>query len=74
MEKLNDRSVVADSDLRADMERWHKNKHKDTKEIFTEMCDRNVQYYEKVSNFEYEYLHAYYTLLDYCLIVPFNNL
>ncbi|XP_060564509.1 sorting nexin-30-like [Ruditapes philippinarum] len=47
MEKLNDRSVVADSDLRADMERWHKNKHKDTKEIFTEMCDRNVQYYEK---------------------------
>ncbi|XP_053395624.1 sorting nexin-30-like [Mercenaria mercenaria] len=47
MERLNDKSVVADSDLRADMERWHKNKHKDMKEIFIEMADRNLHYYEK---------------------------
>ncbi|KAL4235756.1 Sorting nexin-30 [Mactra antiquata] len=47
VENLNDKSVVADSDLRADMERWHKNKHKDMRELFVEMADRNVKYYEK---------------------------
>lgn len=53
MERLNDKSVVADSDLRADMERWHKNKHKDMKEIFVEMADRNVRYYEKVAEINF---------------------
>lgn len=47
MESYNDKAVVADSDLRADMERWHKNKHKDMKEVFVEMADRNIQYYNK---------------------------
>lgn len=53
MERLNDKAVVADSDLRADMERWHKNKHKDMKELFIEMADRNLHYYQKVSSTMY---------------------
>ena len=48
MESLNDKSAVSDSDLRADMERWHKNKHKDLKQVFTDMADRNIKYYETV--------------------------
>ncbi|KAL5016052.1 hypothetical protein ScPMuIL_005641 [Solemya velum] len=47
MEALNDKVVCADSDLRADMERWHRGKHKDLKELFLSMSDRYIQYYEK---------------------------
>ncbi|KAH3848554.1 hypothetical protein DPMN_090931 [Dreissena polymorpha] len=46
MEVLNDKSAVCDTDLRADMERWQKNKHRDMKELFMEAADRNVRYYE----------------------------
>lgn len=49
MEDLNDRTVCADTDLRVDMERWHKNKQKDVKELFIEAADRQILYYEKVS-------------------------
>lgn len=48
METLNDKSAISDSDLRADMERWHKHKHKDLRELFIEMADRNIKHYEKV--------------------------
>ncbi|KAK3609901.1 hypothetical protein CHS0354_036665 [Potamilus streckersoni] len=47
MEALNDKTVCSDTDLKADMERWHKNKHRDMKEIFLSWADRNVKYYEK---------------------------
>ncbi|XP_056017912.1 sorting nexin-30-like [Ostrea edulis] len=47
MEVLNDKTVCADTDLRVDMERWHKNKQKDLKEIFIEAADRQILYYEK---------------------------
>ncbi|KAJ8306509.1 hypothetical protein KUTeg_017054, partial [Tegillarca granosa] len=47
MENLNDKTTCADTDLRADMERWHKTKQKDLKEIFMDAADRQVQYYEK---------------------------
>ncbi|WAR23722.1 SNX30-like protein, partial [Mya arenaria] len=47
METQNDRTAVADSDLRADMERWHKNKHRDLRELFVEWADRNIHRYEK---------------------------
>ena len=49
MEELNDKTVCADSDLRADMERWHRSKHKDMKELFMGMADRQIKHYEKVS-------------------------
>ena len=48
MEVLNDKSVCADSDLRADMERWHKSKHKDMRDLFMDMADRQITYYERV--------------------------
>ena len=47
MEELNDKTVCADTDLRADMERWHKNKQKDLKELFISVADRQIKYYEK---------------------------
>ncbi|XP_071135185.1 sorting nexin-7-like [Mytilus edulis] len=47
MEELNDKTVCADTDLRADMERWHKNKQKDLKELFMSQADRQIKYYEK---------------------------
>ncbi|PVD23207.1 hypothetical protein C0Q70_16470 [Pomacea canaliculata] len=47
MEVLNDRSVVANADLKADMERWHKTKQRDVKEILIGMADRQIRYYEK---------------------------
>lgn len=47
MEELNDRTVCADTDLRVDMERWHKNKQKDIKDLFIEAADRQILYYEK---------------------------
>lgn len=51
MEELNDKTVCADTDLRADMERWHKNKQKDLKELFMSQADRQIKYYEKVKAF-----------------------
>ena len=45
---LNDKCVCANADLKADMERWHKNKRKDFRKLFVDMADRNVKYYEKV--------------------------
>lgn len=48
MEELNDKTVCADTDLRADMERWHTNKQKDLKELFISVADRQIKYYEKV--------------------------
>ena len=48
MEQLQDKSTCADSDLKADMERWHKTKKKDFKRLFMDMCDRQIRYYEKV--------------------------
>ena len=46
---LNDKTACADTDLRVDMERWHKNKQRDIKELFNHLADRQIEYYEKVS-------------------------
>ena len=48
MEYFNDRTVVANADLKADMERWHKHKQRDLKEIFITLADMHIAYYEKV--------------------------
>ena len=50
MEELNDRAVCADSDLKADMERWHKTKKRDFKQVFMAMADRQIRYYERVKH------------------------
>ncbi|KAK7101066.1 sorting nexin-30-like [Littorina saxatilis] len=47
MEVLNDRTVVANANLKADMERWHKTKQRDVKEILMALADRQIRYYEK---------------------------
>ncbi|KAK3800106.1 hypothetical protein RRG08_015072 [Elysia crispata] len=47
MEYFNDRTVVANADLKADMERWHKHKQRDLKEIFITLADMHIAYYEK---------------------------
>ncbi|KAL8600698.1 hypothetical protein ACOMHN_057288 [Nucella lapillus] len=47
MEVLNDRSVVANANLKADMERWHKTKQRDVKEILVALADRQIKYYER---------------------------
>ncbi|XP_035827474.1 sorting nexin-30 isoform X2 [Aplysia californica] len=47
MESLNDRTVVANADLKADMERWHKHKQRDMRETFMCLADMQISYYEK---------------------------
>ncbi|KAK0069849.1 sorting nexin-30 [Biomphalaria pfeifferi] len=47
MESLNDKTVVANADLKADMERWHKHKQRDLRETFMNMADLQIAYYEK---------------------------
>ncbi|KAK7492932.1 hypothetical protein BaRGS_00015879 [Batillaria attramentaria] len=47
MEVLNDRTVVANANLKADMERWHKTKQRDVKDILMALADRQIRYYEK---------------------------
>ncbi|XP_033737677.1 sorting nexin-30-like [Pecten maximus] len=47
MESLNDKTACADADLRVDMERWHKNKQRDLKELFINLADRQIAYYER---------------------------
>ncbi|CAL1548533.1 unnamed protein product [Lymnaea stagnalis] len=47
MESLNDKTVVANADLKADMDRWHKHKQRDLRETFMNMADLQIVYYEK---------------------------
>ncbi|KAH9487708.1 Sorting nexin-30, partial [Bulinus truncatus] len=47
MESLNDKTVVANADLKADMERWHKHKQRDLRETLMNMADLQIAYYEK---------------------------
>lgn len=49
MESLNDKSECANADLKADMDRWHKTKRRDIKNLFMDTADRQISYYEKVS-------------------------
>ncbi len=48
VEVMNDKTVCANADLKADMERWHKNKRRDFRELFMAMADRQIKYYEQV--------------------------
>ncbi|XP_071953885.1 sorting nexin-7-like isoform X2 [Antedon mediterranea] len=46
LEVLNDRTEVANADLKADMDRWHKIKRKDIKGLFVNWAERRTNYYE----------------------------
>ena len=48
VESLNDKTVVANADLKADMERWHKHKQRDMRETFVCLADLHIAHYEKV--------------------------
>ena len=48
-ESGNDRLECANVDLKADIERWHKNKRTDFRDLLTEYSERHVNYYEEVS-------------------------
>ena len=50
VENLNDKAECANHDLKADIERWHKNKRQDFKELFTNYSDCLIDYYKKVNN------------------------
>ncbi|PIK42543.1 putative sorting nexin-30-like, partial [Apostichopus japonicus] len=51
VEFLNDKTECANADLKADVDRWHRNKRKDTKDAFIGMAGRHITYYENVSHF-----------------------
>ncbi|XP_077981955.1 sorting nexin-30-like [Glandiceps talaboti] len=44
---LQDKTDCANADLKADLDRWHKNKRKDFKELFIGQADRQINFYEK---------------------------
>ncbi|XP_033121989.1 sorting nexin-7-like isoform X2 [Anneissia japonica] len=46
LEVLNDRTEVANADLKADMDRWNKTKRKDIKELFTSWAEGRMKYYD----------------------------
>ncbi|XP_043941644.1 sorting nexin-7 isoform X2 [Protopterus annectens] len=45
--RLEDKLECANSALKADWERWNRNKKNDVKSAFLEMADKNITYYEK---------------------------
>jgi len=47
VETLNDKATCANADLKADLDRWHRNKRKDFRRIFVNLADRQIQYYQK---------------------------
>ncbi|ELU06895.1 hypothetical protein CAPTEDRAFT_21975 [Capitella teleta] len=47
VETLNDRATCSNADLKADLDRWHKTKRRDFRKVFSEMADRNIQYYQQ---------------------------
>lgn len=48
VEFLNDKTECANADLKADLDRWHRNKRRDTKEAFIGMAERHITYYEQM--------------------------
>ena len=47
-ESGSDRLECANVDLKADIERWHKNKRTDWRDLFTEYSERHINYYQEV--------------------------
>jgi sorting nexin-7/30 len=47
VEVLNDKLTCANADLKADIDRWHKNKRRDFRKLFMNMADRQICYLQK---------------------------
>ncbi|KAM4532323.1 sorting nexin-30 isoform 3-T3 [Fundulus diaphanus] len=47
VEKCQDKVECFNADLKADWERWQRNKRQDFKQLLTGMADKNINYYEK---------------------------
>ncbi|KAK7895386.1 hypothetical protein WMY93_020711 [Mugilogobius chulae] len=47
VEKCQDKVECFNADLKADWERWQRNKRQDFKQLLTGMADKNISYYEK---------------------------
>jgi len=45
-EVLCDKRATADQDIKADMERWQRNKKRDLKSLLLEIAERHIKYYE----------------------------
>ena len=67
VEEMNDKTVCANADLKADIERWHKHKRRDFRALFVEMADQQIQYYQQVS-LKNGPADKADSLLDFCLL------
>ncbi|XP_037547689.1 sorting nexin-30 [Nematolebias whitei] len=47
VERCQDKLECFNADLKADWERWQRNKRQDFKQLLTSMADKNINYYEK---------------------------
>lgn len=65
-EQLQDKSACADSDLKADMERWNRTKKRDMKRMLVDMCDRNINYYQQVCDMRDRNINYYQQVCDMC--------
>lgn len=50
IEKLEDRLEWANNTLTGDWSRWKQSMRSDLRAVFTQTAEKNVEYYEKVSN------------------------
>lgn len=50
IDKLEDRLEWANNTLKGDWSRWQKSMRSDLRAVFTQTAEKNVEYYEKVSN------------------------
>ena len=50
-EQGSDRLECANVDLKADIERWNKNKRTDFRELFAEYSERHITYYQEVGGY-----------------------
>ncbi|XP_071851145.1 sorting nexin-7-like isoform X2 [Apostichopus japonicus] len=58
VEFLNDKTECANADLKADVDRWHRNKRKDTKDAFIGMAGRHITYYENMLSAWEDVMHV----------------
>ena len=49
VEFLSDKAECANADLKADMDRWHKHKRKDVKQVLVDIAEHQTKKYEDVS-------------------------
>ena len=50
VENFSDKAECANADLKADMDRWHKHKRKDIKEVLVDIAEKQAKKYEEVKD------------------------